>query len=59
MQLLTAKPVVYLCNVTMEDYLRKKNKWLGKIKAWIDAREVESPSPAPIIPLCVDLEMRV
>ncbi|KAI9199854.1 P-loop containing nucleoside triphosphate hydrolase protein [Polychytrium aggregatum] len=34
--LLTAKPVVYLCNLSEKDYARKKNKWLPKIKAWID-----------------------
>jgi obg-like ATPase 1 len=36
LQLLTAKPVVYLCNLSEKDYARKKNKWLPKIKAWID-----------------------
>ncbi|KAI7882343.1 GTP-binding protein YchF [Lichtheimia hyalospora FSU 10163] len=34
--LITAKPVIYLANVSEKDYLRKKNKWLPKIKAWID-----------------------
>ncbi|KAJ3091823.1 hypothetical protein HK102_013347 [Quaeritorhiza haematococci] len=37
LQLLTAKPVVYLCNMSEKDYARKKNKWLPKIKGWIDA----------------------
>jgi len=27
MQLLTAKPVIYLVNVSQDDYIRKKNKW--------------------------------
>ncbi|KAL2919128.1 Obg-like ATPase [Polyrhizophydium stewartii] len=36
LQLITAKPVVYLCNLSERDYVRKKNKWLVKIKAWID-----------------------
>ncbi|KAI8612367.1 putative GTP-binding protein [Chytriomyces sp. MP71] len=36
MQLISAKPVVYLCNLSEKDYARKKNKWLVKIKAWID-----------------------
>ncbi|ORY40512.1 Obg-like ATPase 1 [Rhizoclosmatium globosum] len=35
-QLITAKPVVYLCNLSERDFARKKNKWLAKIKAWID-----------------------
>lgn len=34
--LLTAKPMVYLLNLSPADYIRKKNKWLGKIKAHID-----------------------
>ncbi|TPX30904.1 threonine---tRNA ligase [Synchytrium microbalum] len=37
LQLLTAKPVVYLCNLSERDYSRKKNKWLPKIKGYIDA----------------------
>ena len=37
LQLLTAKPVVYLCNLSERDYARKKNKWLPKIKAWIES----------------------
>lgn len=36
LHLITAKPVIYLANVSEKDYLRKKNKWLPKIKAWID-----------------------
>ncbi|KAI8807929.1 P-loop containing nucleoside triphosphate hydrolase protein [Cladochytrium replicatum] len=36
MYLLTAKPVVYLVNLSERDYVRKKNKWLVKIKQWID-----------------------
>ncbi|KAI9294840.1 GTP-binding protein YchF [Neoconidiobolus thromboides FSU 785] len=35
--LLSAKPVIYLANCSPNDYVRKKNKWLAKIKAWIDA----------------------
>eukprot|EP01104_Vermistella_antarctica_P004582 TRINITY_DN15013_c1_g1_i1.p1 TRINITY_DN15013_c1_g1~~TRINITY_DN15013_c1_g1_i1.p1 ORF type:complete len:404 (+),score=134.15 TRINITY_DN15013_c1_g1_i1:36-1214(+) len=35
--LLTAKPAVYLVNMSEKDFFRKKNKWLGKIKAWIDS----------------------
>ena len=33
---ITAKQVVYLVNLSEEDYLKKKNKWLKKIKEWID-----------------------
>lgn len=35
-QLLTAKSMVYLANVSQEDFIKKKNKWLPKIKQWID-----------------------
>ena len=33
MQLLTAKPVIYLVNVSQDDYIRKKNKWCGPAAA--------------------------
>ncbi len=36
-QFLTSKPVVYLVNLSPEDYARKKNKWLAKIAAWVEA----------------------
>ncbi|CAD6197047.1 unnamed protein product [Caenorhabditis auriculariae] len=36
---LTAKPIVYLVNLSEKDYIRKKNKWLAKIKAWIDLKD--------------------
>ena len=34
-QLLTAKPVIYLVNLTKKDFARKKNKWLVKIHEWV------------------------
>lgn len=36
---LTAKPVIYLINLSETDYIKKKNKWLGKIKEWIDTND--------------------
>lgn len=36
LQLLTAKTVVYLANLKQEEFVKKKNKWLPKIKEWID-----------------------
>lgn len=45
MQLITAKPAAYLCNMSMKDFLKKKNKWLPKVKEWIDAHGGE-----PMIP---------
>ena len=35
LQLITAKPVVYLVNLSEKDYIRKKNKWLAKLAAWV------------------------
>ena len=52
LQLLTAKSVVYLVNISEGDYARKKNRWLAKIKAWIDAN---SPGDT-MIPLSCSLE---
>ncbi|KXN84568.1 Obg-like ATPase 1 [Leucoagaricus sp. SymC.cos] len=55
LQLLTAKSVTYLVNLSEKDYLRKKNKWLPKIKAWID----ENNPGDPLIPFSVALEERL
>jgi len=43
---LTAKPMVYLVNLSEKDFIRKKNKWLIKIKQWID----ENDPGAQLIP---------
>jgi len=43
---LTAKPMVYLINLSEKDFIRKKNKWLIKIKQWID----ENDPGAQLIP---------
>lgn len=51
LQLLTAKPVVFLINMSPNDYIKKKNKWLPKIKAWIDGRGAD-----PLIPFSAALE---
>ncbi|PSR88735.1 hypothetical protein PHLCEN_2v5086 [Hermanssonia centrifuga] len=55
LQMLTAKPVTYLVNLSEKDYIRKKNKWLAKIKAWID----EKNPGDPLIPFSVALEERL
>jgi len=34
---MTSKPVVYLVNISKEEYITKKNKWLPKILQWINA----------------------
>lgn len=54
LQLITAKPVVYLVNLSEKDYLRKKNKWLPKIHQWIQEHGGE-----PMIPLSVAFEQKV
>uniref|UniRef100_A0A3Q3WRB5 Obg like ATPase 1 n=1 Tax=Mola mola TaxID=94237 RepID=A0A3Q3WRB5_MOLML len=36
---LTSKPMMYLVNLSEKDYIRKKNKWLLKIKEWVDAHD--------------------
>ncbi|XP_068236243.1 obg-like ATPase 1 isoform X1 [Palaemon carinicauda] len=37
--LITSKPMIYLVNLSEKDYIRKKNKWLMKIKEWIDTND--------------------
>jgi obg-like ATPase 1 len=54
LQLLTAKPVIYLVNMSEKDYINKKNKWLPKVKAWVDEHSKEAPEV--IIPFCASLE---
>ena len=48
---ITAKNVVYLINLSVQDFLNKKNKWLGKIKEWIDKN-----GPGDIIPYSAEYE---
>ncbi|CAD6892092.1 unnamed protein product [Tilletia controversa] len=55
LSLLTAKPVTYLVNLSEKDYVRKKNKWLPKIKEWIDKN---NPGDQ-LIPFSVALEERL
>lgn len=53
--LLTAKPVVYLVNLSEKDYIRKKNKNLAGIAAWIK----EHADGDPVIPISVSFEDRL
>ncbi|KAK3822575.1 MAG: GTP-binding protein YchF [Linnemannia gamsii] len=55
LMLLTAKPVIYLCNLSENDYLRKKNKWLPKIHAWIQSNNAGDV----LIPFSGALESRI
>lgn len=52
---ITAKPMVYLVNLSEKDYFRKKNKWLMKIKEWIDTND----SGAVLIPFSGALESKL
>ncbi|KAF4685907.1 Obg-like ATPase [Perkinsus olseni] len=51
-QFLTTKPTVYLVNMSERDFIRQKNKWLPKIKEWVDAN-----GGGPIIPYSAAFEM--
>ncbi|KAF9145774.1 hypothetical protein BGX30_006830 [Mortierella sp. GBA39] len=55
LMLLSAKPVIYLCNLSENDYIRKKNKWLAKIHAWIQGN---NPGDV-LIPFSGSLESRI
>lgn len=52
---LTLKPIIYLINLSERDYIRKKNKWLMKIKEWVDAND----PGAAIIPFSGALELKL
>lgn len=53
-RLLTAKPVVYLVNLSAADFLAKKNKFLVHIKNWITAN-----IPGEIIPYSAEHELKL
>ena len=53
--LLTAKPVVYLVNLSEKDYLRQKNKHLPKLMEWIKTNSAGDP----VIPISVSFEERL
>lgn len=52
---ISAKPVIYLVNLSEADYQRKKNSWLPKIKKWVDEH---NPGDL-IIPFSVELEAKL
>lgn len=55
MLLLTAKPVVYLVNLSERDFVRKKNRNLPAIAEWIK----KNATGDPIIPISVSYEERL
>lgn len=52
--LLTAKPVVYLVNISEDEYKKQKNKYLPKISKWI-----KENVKGPMIPFSAAFESRV
>jgi len=53
--LLTAKPMIYLVNLSEKDFIRRKNKWLVKIKEWID----QNDKGAVLIPFSGPFELKL
>lgn len=53
--LLTAKPVVYLVNLSERDYIRQKNKYLPKV---VDFIKTNSPGD-PLLPISASFEERL
>ena len=52
--LLTAKPVVYLVNISPDEYKKKSNPFLPKILEWI-----KETNPGPLIPYSASFEKDV
>lgn len=53
-QFLSAKPVVYLVNMSEKDFLRKKNKHLPKVMDYI-----KNHGGDPVIPYSAAFEQRI
>lgn len=51
---LTAKPIIYLVNLSTDDYIRKKNRWLAKIQQWVTEH-----GAGTIIPYSITLEQNL
>jgi len=54
-QLLTAKPVIYLINMSPSDYLKQKNVWLKVIVDYVQKNKENSK----VIPFSAELEKKV
>lgn len=50
-QAITLKPIVYLVNLDSRSFIRKANKWLPKIQAWVTEH-----GGGTVIPMSVDWE---
>lgn len=55
LHLLTAKPMIYLCNTSEEDFVEKRNKFLPDIEKWVE----ENNKGDLIIPLSMALETKL
>lgn len=55
-QLITTKPVIYLVNLTMKDYLRQKSKYLPQIVKWVTEH---GGLPRDVIPFSVEFEEKL
>ncbi|AAQ15964.1 GTP binding protein, putative [Trypanosoma brucei brucei TREU927] len=51
LQLLTAKPAIFLANMSEKDFIRQRSKWLAKLKEWIDKHTGEL-----LIPVSAEME---
>ena len=51
---ITSKPVVYIVNISEDDYIKKKNKYLPKIQKWISEH-----GGGPMIPFSAEFEKKV
>nr|CCC89543.1 putative GTP binding protein [Trypanosoma congolense IL3000] len=51
LQLLTAKPAIFLANMSERDFIRQRSKWLPKLKEWVDQHTGEL-----LIPVSAELE---
>ncbi|KAJ5228470.1 hypothetical protein N7489_009178 [Penicillium chrysogenum] len=56
LRLITTKPVIYLINLTMKDYIRQKCKYLPKIAEWVKAHGGQG---SDIIPFSVEFEEKL
>jgi len=52
---ITSKPMIYLANLSEKDFIRKKNKWLPKIKEYVDKND----PGAMIIPISGAFEQKL
>jgi len=55
LQLLTAKPMVYLVNLSEKDYIRKANKWLEPLAKWVSDRGQDDK----LLPISCEFEAKV